>query len=99
VRDSWVNIVARVVSIAGTTNGPIRGMGRYPYFDDARDSVYAEIYEVSKEGDVLVLTQVMPKFVACPSDSTLSVLSCPGSYAYSRVDLSKKALDIRRLIN
>lgn len=97
MRDSWRNVVARVVSIAGFESGPLKGLGRFPYFNDAKESVYAEIYEIIEMENRVVLNQIMPKFGACPDDPKLSIISCPGTYGYRLVSLPGSEIEINKL--
>jgi len=86
-----------VVSIGGIASGALRGLGSYPFFNGAKESVYAETYEIAKTEKGFMFTQTMPKFGVCPSDPKLSIISCPGTYAYRLVNLGGKAVEINRL--
>jgi hypothetical protein len=86
-----------VVAIDKFKEGPLKGIGRYPYFNDAKERVYAEIYTVIEENGEEIFEQVDPIFEKCPHNSTLAILSCPGSYAYSRIFPHGKYFKIRRM--
>lgn len=97
IRDSWKNTIARVVSISGTESGPLKGLGYYPFFNGAKNSVFAEIYKISKNESNYILEQIEPDFDTCPENNKLGVISCPGTYAYSLVDFSGKNLLIKNI--
>lgn len=97
IRDSWKHIVARVVSIAGIKEGALTGLGRYPFFNEAKTKVYAEIYEVHVENNIINLKQKLPVFSVCQFDSNLEVISCPGTYAYTKIDFSGKIVNIQKI--
>ena len=79
-RDSWRNIVAKVVSISGFKEGSLKGVGRFPFFNDAE--VYAEIYKI--EGGTL--KRENPKFGFKKDEPDLAIISSPGTYAYTLID-------------
>ncbi len=87
IRNSWGNTVARIVSIGGIESGPIKGFGRYPYFNEAKESVYAEMYEIINTSDGYLFNQIAPIFDVCPSDPDLAIISCPNTYADSVLDV------------
>ena len=94
MRDSWRHVVARVVSIGGTTEGKVNLRG-LP--DGGKESVYAETYDISNTDTGYLFKQSLPKFGVCPLDKTLSIVSCPGTYAYTKLDLSGKHILVQRL--
>lgn len=85
VRNSWSKTIARVVAIDQFSSGSLKGLGRYPYFNDAKERVFAEVFNLVEVDGMTVLEQVEPKFGACPQNHKLAILSCPGTYAYTRV--------------
>lgn len=97
IRNSWGKTVARVVAIDTFQEGPLKGLGRYPYFNDAKEKVYAEIYNVIEINGEEIFEQVDPIFEKCPHNPTLAILSCPGTYAYSRIFPHGKSFKIRRM--
>lgn len=96
-RDSWAHMVAKVISIGGIEFGPLTGLGRYPFFNDAKDAVFAEVYKLVRTEDGYLFIQELPIFERCPTDQKLSVLSCPGTYAYTKLDLSGKNISIQKI--
>ena len=91
-RQNWRrSLVARVISIAGQTSGPLKGLGRYPYFDLARDQVFVEMYEFVDNK----LTRILPaEHARHPDREMLGILSCPGTFKYElRTDIPGNALD------
>ncbi|MDO8330871.1 MAG: hypothetical protein Q7T36_10430 [Fluviicoccus sp.] len=97
MRDSWKHLVARVVSVSGIESGPLKGLGRFPFFNEAKEAVYAETYELIKTEGGYLFKQALPKFDVCPTDSTLSIISCPGTYAYTKLDLSGKSILVQKM--
>jgi hypothetical protein len=97
IRNSWGNTVARVVAIDKFQEGTLKGIGQFPYFDDAKEKVYAEIYNLVEENGEQIFEQVFPIFEKCPHNPTLAILSCPGTYAYSRFFPEGGCFKIRRI--
>jgi len=80
-RQSWrFNLFAKIHSIAGQTSGKLKGHGRYPYFDGAKELVLAEMYEVQENLDIVRIEP--PEYAQSKQDPMLAVISCPGSYKY-----------------
>lgn len=84
-RDTWGYTCARIVSIACHTEGPLSPtLGRAPYYDKARDLVYAELYCFVPDLFGELHRIASPDFPA-PDHPDLAVISCPGSFAYQRM--------------
>lgn len=85
VRDSWGSVVARVESISGISSGPLKGLGRWPYFDKAKNRVRVELYRREQTEDGELLRQIEATFTPWPTNPRYGMLSCPGTYAYRRI--------------
>jgi len=85
---------AKVVSVGGQTEGSLKGMGRYPYFNDAKNGVVVELYKVYENK----LVQITPEFSKCEHDNNLAILSCPGTYSYQQIIINDE-VNIVRLVD
>lgn len=97
-RRTWGNIVARIVAIDTYTSGPLKGLGFYPYFNDAKEKVYAEIFNITRlDGDEMVFEQTVPEFRNAIHDPNLAVISCPNTYSYSQVQPAGDTFNVKWL--
>lgn len=83
-RNSWSGTVAKIKSIGDQECGELIGIGNHPYYNKAREWVYAELFLI--KGNQLI--QVEPTFNHV-GNTKMFFISCPGTYAYSTFDSSK----------
>lgn len=97
-RQSWGTTVARVVSIGGQESGSLKQFGYFPYFNEAKEKVYAEMYQWEKDSDgTLLFNQIKPDFHICKHNPDLAIVSSPGTYSYKMLDLEGEKIKINRL--
>ncbi|MFK4136565.1 hypothetical protein ACI2KR_30495 [Pseudomonas luteola] len=94
------DIAAKIISIAGITEGPIIDHGRYPLFLEAEKKVLVEVYKVSLlEGDVVAFDQIPAKYCAKKlKNSHLGKLDMPFlDTFYKQVDLESPEVLVRKI--
>lgn len=97
-RNSWGNTVAKVISIDDQTTGSLKSFGSYPYFNKAKEKVYAEIYKIVEITDnIITLHQTKPEFFISSQDPNLGYISCPGTFGYDLLNFEGKTLKIKKL--